>query len=372
MARSTDGDGGAGAGPLPFPRAAPGDPAAAAARAAAAASPADPFDALSAGVALARGPELRLTRLNAAFEAALPEAATGRTLAEAAPELDAPAFLARHAERGRAEAEFSARSGRRQKVWALTARPFGDETLLELRDVSRVAEMRAMIDSFSEMADRRARELAREKERVEKLLLNLMPRSIYEEFKTFGVVSPQRYEPVSVLMLDFAGFTEMAVARDPQVTVSELNDIFSTFDRIGEQFGCERIKTIGDAYVAVAGLPHADPDHAQAAARCALRFIRWLEKRNASHPHQWRCRIGIASGPVVGCVVGVHKYVYDVFGPPVNLAARLQAQAEPMTVAATAEFAAGLGDAFQWSAGEVRDLRGFGEVDIRRVEARRG
>ena len=99
------------------------------------------------------------------------------------------------------------------------------------------------------MVERNTREIKREKEQVEKLLLNIMPRSVYEEFKAFGVVTPQLYDPISVLMLDFVGFTDMVASADPSVTVTELNDIYSAFDRIGEQFGCERIKTIGDFFL---------------------------------------------------------------------------------------------------------------------------
>jgi class 3 adenylate cyclase len=167
-----------------------------------------------------------------------------------------------------------------------------------------------------------------------------MPRSVYEEMKDFGTTTPQRFDAASVLMLDFVGFTSMAVSRDPAAIVAELNDIFSAFDRIVELFGCERIKTIGDAYVAVSGLPEANPDHATNIARVALRMRRYLERRNASHPNQWRCRVGIATGPVIGSLVGIQKYVYDIFGPAVNLAARLEQFSEPMRItlpAATAD-----------------------------------
>jgi class 3 adenylate cyclase len=133
-------------------------------------------------------------------------------------------------------------------------------------------------------------------------------------------------------MLDFVDFTDMAISRDPSALIAELNDIFSAFDRIVELFGCDRLKTIGDAYVAVSGLPEANPDHANAIAKVALRMRRYLEKRNASHPTEWLCRIGVASGPVIGSLVGVQKYVYDIFGPAINLAARLETLCEPMQI----------------------------------------
>jgi len=222
-----------------------------------------------------------------------------------------------------------------------------DIAVLVCQNITRIKELESMIDSYSLMVENNTRELKREKEQVEKLLLNMMPRSVYEEYKTFGVVTPRIYEPVSVLALDFAGFSKtMVTTLDPGVIVSELNDIYSAFDRIGDQFHCERIKTIGDAYISVSGVPDPAPDHAQSAANVAIRFVRYLDRRNASHPIQWQCRIGIASGAVIGSVVGVQKYIYDVFGPAMNHALRLRADADPMTILADALTAEQLGDAF--------------------------
>lgn len=232
--------------------------------------------------------------------------------------------------------------------------------VLVCQNITRIKELESMIDSYSMMVERNTRELKREKEQVEKLLLNMMPRSVYEEYKTFGVVTPRLYEPVSVLTLDFAGFARtMVLALDPGVIVSELNDIYSAFDRIGEQFDCERIKTIGDTYITVVGLPDPLPDHAKALAGAALRFVRYLERRNASHPIQWLCRIGISSGPVIGSVVGVQKYIYDVFGPAVTHSLRLRAQADPMSILVDRVTIDKLGEPFQWVAMDaIRDSEG--------------
>ncbi|MEM1076599.1 MAG: adenylate/guanylate cyclase domain-containing protein, partial [Pseudomonadota bacterium] len=208
----------------------------------------------------------------------------------------------------------------------------------------------------------------REKERVEKLLLNLMPRTVYEEYKTFGVVTPQLYRNVSVLMLDFVGFTDFTEKNDPTVTLGELNDIFTAFDRISEQFGVERIKTIGDAYLAVSGMPEAAPDHASAVANCAVRFLRYLERRNQSHKFQWEARIGLGSGAAVGSVVGVQKYVYDVFGPAVNMAARLQVFAHPMRIVAPIEMRFDLVDGFQVDEIGTYEIRGIGPMELINVE----
>jgi adenylate cyclase len=236
--------------------------------------------------------------------------------------------------------------------------------LVEAHNASKRREAEYMLDSYSKIAERNARELQREKERVEKLLLNIMPRAVYEELKDFGSTTPQRFDAASILMLDFVGFTSMAISRDPASTISELNDIFTAFDRIVELFGCERMKTIGDAYMAVAGLPDPNPDHAVNLAKAAVRIRRYLERRNASHPEQWRCRIGIHTGPVIGSIVGVQKYVYDIFGPGVNLAARLEALAEPMQIVISQETLDLVQDEFTSTPlGEI-EVKGFGLMPI--------
>ncbi|HSK17312.1 MAG TPA: adenylate/guanylate cyclase domain-containing protein [Gaiellaceae bacterium] len=255
------------------------------------------------------------------------------------------------------------------EVEARTATLDGEDALIvECRNVSKQREAEYLLDSYSKMVERNTRELQREKERVEKLLLNLMPRAVYEELSEFGSTTPARFDEATILMLDFVGFTDMAISRDPSALIAELNDIFTAFDRIVELFGCERIKTVGDAYMAVAGLPEATPDHALNIGRVALRMRRYLERRNASHPEEWLCRIGIDSGAVIGSIVGVQKYVYDIFGPGVNLASRLEAQAEPMQILISEGTYALLRDDFSCAErGEV-ELKGFGTQRVYSLE----
>jgi adenylate cyclase len=241
--------------------------------------------------------------------------------------------------------------------------------LVECTDASKVQEIQYMLDSYSTLAERNARELQKERDRVEKLLLNIMPRAVFEELKDYGTATPQRFENATILMLDFVGFTDMAVASDPSAIISELNDIFSSFDRIAETFGAERIKTIGDAYMAVSGVPEATPDHAANIARTALRIRRYLERRNAAHPQEWRARIGINTGPVIGSLVGVQRYVYDLFGPGVNLAARMETISEPMQITLTADTAELLADDFVLSELGEFDVKGFGLQRLFRLES---
>jgi adenylate cyclase len=240
----------------------------------------------------------------------------------------------------------------------------GNLVLVECEDIAKRKEAEYMLDSHTKMVEKYTRDLKREKERAQKLLLNIMPRAVYEEMKDFGSVTPQRYDEATVLMLDFVGFTDMAVSRDPGSIVSELNDIFSAFDRIVELFNCERMKTIGDAYMAVAGIPEESSDHAQSIARVALRMRRYLERRNTSHREPWLGRIGIHSGPVVGSIVGVQRYVYDIFGPGVNLASRMETMAEPMEIAITEQTHELIREEFICSERGVEEVKGFGEQRI--------
>ena len=204
--------------------------------------------------------------------------------------------------------------------------------IAECHDISKLKQSEYLLDSYSKMAEKNAREVEREKDRVERLLLNVMPKAVYEEMKDYGTVTPQLFEDASILMIDFVGHTEKAIAQDPTSLVTELNDIFTVFDRITDLFAAERIRTVGDAYMAVAGLPEPSADHAQNIARVALRMLRYIQKRNSAHAEEWQCRIGINSGPVVGSLVGVQKYVYDIFGPGVNMAARMETLSEPMQI----------------------------------------
>jgi len=236
--------------------------------------------------------------------------------------------------------------------------------LVEVQNNTKIKEMESMIDSYSKMVERNERSLKREREKAERLLLNVMPRAVFEELRDYGVSAPTRYEEASVLMLDFVAFTEMSIADDPTSIVAELNDIFTNFDRITEQVGCERIKTIGDAYMAVSGLPDPNPDHGLAVAQAARLCVRYLKHRNQAHDVQWIARIGLASGPVIGSIVGVQKYVYDVFGPAVNLAARMERRCGPMEIVLCNPLAEKLQGDFALTSRGVEDIKGFGSMEL--------
>lgn len=324
--------------------------------------------AIGVGIALVGEEDLGFRFQNEKFSEWFGDVAGNATLPAVFPDVDI-AVMRADLDCGRSHAiEIKVKPRRRTLVIALSiSRALSDgKSLLvvECQNITRIRELESMIDSYSAMVERNTREIEREKDRVERLLLNIMPKTVYEEFKTFGVVSPQLYKDVSVVMLDFIGFTKMVVDADPNVIVAELNDIFTAFDRISEQFGCERIKTMGDAYLAVSGMPDPNPEHARAVANCAIRFVRYLERRNQTSAIQWKCRVGIASGPVVGSVVGVQKYVYDIFGYAVNLASRLQVFAGPMSIVAHDEMKDSLVEEFSLTDLGCHDVRGLGQMRL--------
>jgi adenylate cyclase len=293
-----------------------------------------------------------------------PESDADEPLTARLPRLNANRALARLQE-GRAYTfEAESQSGARTIPVAVEIRPLPDHPsgylVVECRDISKQKQAEYMLDSYSKMAEKNARELQREKDRVERLLLNIMPKSVYEEMMDYGTVTPQLFDSASILMIDFVGHTEMAISRDPAALITELNDIFTVFDRITDMFGCERIRTVGDAYMAVSGLPEATPDHAHNIARVALRMLRYIERRNSAHPEAWHCRIGINSGPVIGSLVGVQKYVYDIFGPGVNMAARMETLSEPMRITISENTYQLIKDDFECVERGEFDVKGFG------------
>lgn len=165
--------------------------------------------------------------------------------------------------------------------------------------------------------------LSEEKKRSDDLLLNILPAEVAEELKNNGESAARLYEEVSVLFTDFVNFTNVGETLSPQVLVKELHECFTAFDAIIERNGLEKIKTIGDAYMAVCGLPLADPMHAIRCVQAALEIRDFIEERRKQE-QVFEIRIGINSGPVVAGIVGVKKFAFDIWGDTVNTAARME------------------------------------------------
>jgi adenylate cyclase len=163
-------------------------------------------------------------------------------------------------------------------------------------------------------------ELQKEKEKSDELLLNILPHEIAEELKSTGGAVAKQYNNVSVLFTDFVNFTGISENLTPIELVSEIHHNFTIFDNIIEKHGLEKIKTIGDAYLAVCGLPIDNPLHAENTINAAIEIRDYL----ATHKGKFQIRIGIHSGPVIAGIVGVKKYAYDIWGDTVNTAARME------------------------------------------------
>ncbi len=335
------------------------------------------LESAGVGLAILHADSLEILFGNRRFVEWFPgSVATGTLLTEVLEDIKIDAMRDR-LERGRSYVtDTQVKIKRREITLALTvsASEHADMPVLvlECQNISKIKELEYMIESYSKMIEKQNRSLQAGKERVEKLLLNIMPKQVYEELKTFGVTTPQRYDEASILMVDFVDFTDMAVSQDPAGIISELNDIFTAFDRIAEQFGCERLKTMGDAYMAVSGIPEPTADHAVNIAKLAVLMLRYLRRRNEAHRQEWRARIGINSGPVIGSIVGVQKYVYDIFGPGVNLAARMEELADPMQVVLCEDMYPLIRNDFELVDQGFVDVKGFGKKQIYSIDGGRG
>jgi class 3 adenylate cyclase len=169
--------------------------------------------------------------------------------------------------------------------------------------------------------------IAVERAKSDNLLLNILPIEVANELKAHGRSEPRSFDEVTVVFTDFAGFTQISEKLTPTELVAKLDQIFMEFDRIAEQVGLTRIKTIGDAYMAACGLPKPDAKHAEKSVRAALKMRDFIRSFNNLLPEgapKWNIRIGLHTGPVVAGVVGEKKFAYDIWGDTVNTASRME------------------------------------------------
>ena len=188
-----------------------------------------------------------------------------------------------------------------------------------------VSEQNVLLE---QKVEERTRELVAEKEKSDTILLNILPEEVANELKETGGSEARLYDNVSVLFTDFVGFTMIAEQMTAKELVSELHNCFKSFDEIIQKYGLEKIKTVGDAYIAVAGLPVPVPDHAQRVAKAALAIRDFMMERQQEKVKTFGIRIGINTGPVVAGIVGVKKFAYDIWGDTVNTAARMEQHSE--------------------------------------------
>jgi class 3 adenylate cyclase len=170
--------------------------------------------------------------------------------------------------------------------------------------------------------------IQKEKNRSNNLLLDILPAEVANELKEKGYSEARQFEEVTVLFTDFKGFTNHAEQLTASDLVKEINECFSAFDTILQKHGIEKIKTVGDAYLAASGLPLPDSNHATSMIRAAIEIRDYMLNRRSIHPSAFEVRIGIHTGNVVAGIVGVKKFAYDIWGDTVNIAARMEQNSE--------------------------------------------
>ncbi|MBP0016904.1 MAG: PAS domain S-box protein [Cyanobacteria bacterium SBLK] len=207
--------------------------------------------------------------------------------------------------------------------------------------ISPIYDDRGILTHFvgvqSDVSDRIQAEqaLRREKHKSDRLLLNILPETIAEQLKEARGTLAEQYSNTAILFADLVGFTPFSAQMQPLELVSILNDIFSRFDRLAEKHGVEKIKTIGDAYLAAGGLPIPREDSLEAIANMALEMPDEIQKFNDSTGQNLQLRIGIETGVVVAGVIGIKKFIYDLWGDTVNTASRMESQGQPGKIQVT-------------------------------------
>ena len=221
-------------------------------------------------------------------------------------------------------------------------------------------------DTNGRLLERLMTELDAERAKSLALLLNILPQPIIDRLNSGEKVIADRYDEVSVLFSDFVGFTTISSRMPVAELVVQLNALFSRFDALCEDLGVEKIKTIGDAYMAAAGLPGTRPDHAVAMAEMALGMRDVVREVGET----WQVRIGVHTGPVIAGVIGSRKFVYDLWGDTVNVASRMESNSTPDRIQVSAPVAAAVGKAFSLESRGQVELKGKGLAEAYFLERR--
>ena len=245
-----------------------------------------------------------------------------------------------------------------------------------LMRVHNMLEVRLLHLETKKLYDR----IAAEQKVSERLLLNVLPHTIAERLKgrpevtsdSFTEVIADSFAEVTVLFADIAGFTKFSEGVSAEVLVDVLNDIFTRFDSIADNRGLEKIKTIGDAYMAAAGLPVPVADHTVRAAHMALDIIEVMDRFNKQSLYTLNVRIGISTGAAVAGVIGKRKFVYDLWGDVVNAASRMESHGVSGRIQITDSTRRRLGEPFMIEKRGAIEVKGKGEMHTWFLNSRNG
>ncbi|HEY9647949.1 MAG TPA: adenylate/guanylate cyclase domain-containing protein [Chroococcidiopsis sp.] len=218
--------------------------------------------------------------------------------------------------------------------------------------------------SVQDITDRKSteEELRQQRRVSERLLLNVLPQPIAERLKRGEKTIADSFTEVTVLFADISGFTALSSQSSPIELVELLNQVFSTFDKLADRHGLEKIKTIGDAYMVVGGLPTPKADHVQAIAKMSLDMQEAIARFTSNDGLPITIRVGIHTGPVVAGVIGTKKFIYDLWGDTVNVASRMETQGEPKRIQVTEAVYQRLQHQFIFEQRGVIDVKGKGEM----------
>jgi class 3 adenylate cyclase/ABC-type dipeptide/oligopeptide/nickel transport system permease subunit len=226
-------------------------------------------------------------------------------------------------------------------------------------------------ENLEGLVEARTSELAAEKQTSERLLRNVLPGPIAERLKHGDGLIVDRFEDVSVLFADLVGFTALSARTTPERLVSMLDELFTAFDRLADEHGLEKIKTIGDAYMVVAGVPQPATDHAVRVCRMGLAMLEVVRAYAARTGTELTIRVGVHAGPVVAGVIGRNKFIYDLWGDTVNTASRLESHGQPGRLHVSGAVAERLAGRFELAPRGVVELKGKGPMDTFFVERER-
>lgn len=214
--------------------------------------------------------------------------------------------------------------------------------------------------------------LRAEQEKSERLLLNILPEAIADQLKHDQSVTPMQFDEATIVFADIVNFTPLSAQMSATELVSLLNEIFSTFDHLADKHGLEKIKTLGDAYMVAGGLPVPRSDHAEAIADMTLDMLDNITKFHTNTGEQFQIRIGVNTGPVVAGVIGIKKFIYDLWGDTVNTAARMESHGLPGCIQVTEATYQKLKRRYHLAKRGIINVKGKGPMTTYWLEGRKG